>query len=398
MQKQKISRILLGVCAVIVAIAGPLQLSQSVSADPYDDKIRAIQREVDQYNARAGELRQQAGTLQAMVDKITAEKNALQAQLDLNQAQFDKLTADIAINKQKIADNQAALGGIIADLYVDNSISPLEMLASSKNVSEYMDKHEYRTAVSERLSSTIDTVKTLKAKMESDQIALEKVLEEQKSQRATLAAKETEQQNLLAQTRGEEAEYQRTISAAKGEMSRIAAEQRAALARLTGGGANNSGRVGSFQFRNFSGNQGACGGGYGWSPATGINYCQGALDSMIDQWDLYSRECVSFAAWSAYYQHGKAVSSFAGGGHAYQWPNTAARLMGATTDKNPEVGSVAILPATSGLAPVGHAMVVEAVLDGGWVHVSQYNFGGTGEYSTMDVHSSGVNFVHFRNR
>lgn len=398
MQKQKLSRIAIGVCAVIVAIAGPLQLAQTAHADKYDDKIRAIQQQVSEYQARAGELRQQANTLQAVVAKLTAEKNAIQAQLELNQAQFDKLTADIAINKQKIVDNQSALGGILASLYVDATISPLEMLASSKNVSDYMDKQEYRTAVSERLNSIIEQVKTLKAQLETDQKALEKVLEEQKSHRATLAAKEAEQQGILDQTKGEEATYQHHIGLAKGEMARIASEQRAALARLTGGGVNNSGRVGSFQFRNFSGNTGACGGGYGWSSVTGVNYCQGPLDSMVDQWDLFSRECVSFAAWSAYYQYGKAVSSFSGSGHAYQWPNTASRLMGAAVNQTPEVGSVAILPATSGLAPVGHAMVVTAVLDGGWVQVSQYNFGGTGEYSTMDVHSSGVNFVHFRNR
>lgn len=396
MQKQKLSRIVLGVCAVIVAIAGPLQLAQTVHADKYDDKIRAIQQQVSQYQASAQALRQQADTLQAVVSRLTAEKNALQAQLELNQAQFDKLTADIALNKQKIADNQSALGGILASLYVDATISPLEMLASSKNVSDYMDKQEYRTAVSERLNSTIEQVKTLKAQMEADQKALEKVLEEQKSHRATLAAKEAEQQSILDKTKGEEAAYQHHIGLAKGEMARIAAEQRAALARVTGG--NNYGRVGSFQFRNFSGNQGACGGGYGWSPRENVNYCRGALDSMVDEWDLYSRECVSFAAWSAYYQHNKAVSSFSGRGNAGQWLYSAPDLMNATVNDSPAVGAVAILPATPGLAPVGHAMVVEAVLGGGWVQVSQYNFGGTGEFSTMDVHSSGVKFVHFLNR
>lgn len=391
MFKQKIKKISLGICASLVAIAGSLQLGHSVSADKWDDQIRAIQQQVNQYKARANELRQQANSLQAALDTIIAEKNAIQAQLDLNQARYDKLTTDIAINKKKLADNQSALGGIIADLYVDGSISPLEMLASSKNVSDYMDKNEYRTAVSERLNATIDSIKKLKAQLEADQKAVEKVLEEQKAQRATLAAKEAEQQDILDKTRGEEAAYQQQIASARAEMSRIAAEQRAALARLLGG-RNNAGRVGSFQFRNFSGNQGACGGGY---PSS---YCNAAQDSLVDQWSLYNRECVSFAAWAAYYKYDKYVTSFAGRGNAYQWPSTASNLMGAVVDQVPEVGAVAILPATGGLAPIGHAMVVDAILDDGWVNVSQYNFGGTGEYSTMDIHSSGVNFVHFRDR
>lgn len=386
MLKQKRSRIAIGVCAVLVAVAGPLQLSQSALADRYDDQIRAIQSQVNQYQAKAGELRQQGDTLQAALDTITAEKNAIQAQIDLNQAKYDKLTADIAINKQKLADNQTALGSIIADLYVDGSISSLEMLASSKNIGEYMDKNEYRTAASEKLNSTIDSVKKLKAQLESDQKSVEAVLADQKTQNEALAAKEAQQQALVNQTRGEEAAYQQQVASGKQQMAQVAAQQRAALAAATNGGRNNSGSVGAFQFRNYSGNMG-CSGGY--------PYC-GAQDSSVDPWGLYNRECVSYAAWAAVNVYGKKVMNFAGSGNAYQWPSTATR-MGATTDKNPEVGAVAILP-PSGFAPIGHAMVVDAILGGGWVRVSQYNFGGTGEYSTMEIHSSGVNFVHFLNR
>jgi surface antigen len=319
---------------------------------------------------------------------MTAEKKAIQAQLDLSQAQYDKLTNDIAVNKKKLADNQNALGGIIADLYVDGKVSPLEMLASSKNVGEYMDKHEYQSSVSERLTETINAIRTLKAQLEKDQKSVEKVLADQKAQRETLAAKEAEQQRLLDQTKNDEAAYQQQVTSSKAQMSQIAAQQRAALAAATNGGRNNAGSVGSFQFRNYSGNS-SCGGG-------GYPLC-GAQDSYADQWGLYNRECVSYTAWAAYNRFGKQVMNFSGAGNAYQWPSTTTR-MGANTDKTPEVGSVAILPRTSGFADIGHSMMVEAVLGGGWVHVSQYNFGGTGEYSTMDIHVSGVNFVHFRDR
>lgn len=383
----RFTRVALGVCALIVAIAAPLQMVDSAYAIDYSGQLQALQNQVNQFQAKANDLHQQAGSLQAAVDALTAEKNAIQAQLDLSQAQYDKLTNDIALNKKKLADNQNALGGIIADLYVDGKISPLEMLASSKNVGEYMDKHEYQSAVSERLNETINNIKTLKDQLEKDQKSVEKVLADQKSQRETLAAKEAEQQQLLDQTRSDEAVYQQQVASTKSQMSQVAAQQRAALAAATNGGRNNSGSVGAFQFRNYSGNMGCGGGGY--------PLC-GAQDTYSDQWGLYNRECVSYAAWAAYNLYGKQVMNFSGAGNAYQWPSTTTR-MGATTDQSPEVGSVAILP-PSGFAPIGHAMVVEAILGGGWVHVSQYNFGGTGEYSTMDIHVSGVNFVHFRDR
>ena len=375
-------------CATLVAIAGPLQLTNNaVHADQYDDQINAIQSQVNQFQSQADSYHRKANSLQAAVNALTAEKNAIQAQLELSQAKFDKLTSDIAKNKVKLKNNQKALGDIIADLYVDGEISPLEMLASSKNVGEYMDKNTYQSSVRDKLNSTISEIKSLKEKLEHDQKEVKKVLDQQKAQRSALAAKEAQKQQLLNQTRGNEAAYKQKVAQGQAQMAAIAAEQQAALARATGGGAYNYGSVGSFQFRNYSGNMG-CSGGY--------SYC-GPQDSYSDPWGLYNRECVSYAAWASVNRYGKFVTNFAGKGNAGDWP-WSTQSMGAYTDHNPTVGSVAILPPTAGFAPIGHAMVVESIQGGGWVHVSQYNFGGTGEYSTMDIQTSGVVFVKFKNR
>lgn len=387
--RTKTNRAIFGVCAVLVAIAAPLQFTNgAVHADQYDAQINAIRQQVNQYQAQANELHKQATSLQAAVDALTAEVNAIQAQLNLSQAQYDKLTSDIAANKIKLQDNQKALGDTLADLYVDSNISPLEMLASSKNIGQYMDKNTYQSSVKDKLNSTIQSIQTLKTQLESDQKSVEKVLNDQKAQRATLGAKQAEQQQLLNETQGNEAAYQQKVAQGQAQMAAIAAEQRAALQRVTGGGMYNYGSVGSFQFRNYSGNS-PCGGG-------GYPLC-GAQDSYTDQWGLLNRECVSYTAWAAYTRFGKDVQNFAGYGNAYQWPSTAQR-MGATVDHTPEVGAVAILPPTPGFAPIGHAMLVESIEGGGWVGVSQYNFGGTGEYSTMDIQASGVVFIHFQNR
>ncbi len=392
--RSKIVKVTIGVCATLVAIAAPLQLTTTaVHADQYDDQINAIRAQVNQYQQQADQLHQQANSLEAAVGAIQAEVNGLQAQINLSQAQYDQLTNNIAINKQKLADNQQALGQIIADLYVNGSVTPLEMLASSKNIGDYMDKNTYQTSVRDKLNSTIDQVKTLKAQLEKDQQAVEAVLNNQKSQQSTLAAKQAEQQQLLNETQGNEAAYQQKISDAQSQMAAIAAQQRAALRRATGGGMYNYGSIGSFQFRNLEGYDpnAPCGGG-------GYTLCGRGPDTFTDQWDLLNAECVSYAAWAAYNRFGKEVTSFAGAGNAYQWPSTAQNLMGATIDSYPQVGDVAILPATPGFSPIGHAMVVESDLGGGWVHVSQYNFGGSHNYSTMDIANSGVVFVHFQNR
>lgn len=382
---------LLVVSVILMAFAVPIQLSNTVFADKYDDQINALKNEVAQYQAEASRLSGEAKTLQSELATLAAEKAQIQAQLDLSQAKYDKLVVDIATTKTKIQDNQDALGETIANLYVDDKISPLEMIASSKNVSEYLDKQEYRNSVRDELTATITEIKALKVKLDAQKVEVEQLLAQQKSQKEILVAKENEQQDLLNKTQGQEAAYQQLTSQRSAQMAAVQAQQRAAIAALTNNGRNTSGAAGSFQFRSFSGNQGSCGGGY---PST---WCNAPLDEYVDSWSLYSRECVSYTAWAAYTRFGKHVTSFSGMGNAYQWPNTASGLMGANVDNSPEVGSVAISPRSS-FTPIGHAMIVEEVYGDGWVRVSQYNFAGTGEYSTMDLKVSSAVYVHFRDR
>lgn len=384
------AKTLLVVSVITMAFAVPIQLSNTVFADKFDDQINALQNEVSQYQAEAARLNGEAKTLQSALATLAAERAQIQAQLDLSQAKYDKLVSDIADTKLKIQDNQDALGETIANLYVDDKISPLEMIASSKNVSEYLDKQEYRNSVRDELTITIADIKALKLKLDSQKEEVEKVLAQQKSEKEILVAKEAEQQTLLSKTQGQEASYQQLTAQRSTELASIQAQQRAAIAALTNNGQNTAGAAGSFQYRNYSGNQGSCGGGYpsGW--------CNAPLDAYVDNWALYTRECVSYSAWAAQNRFGKKVTSFMGSGHAYQWPQTALS-MGANVDSNPQVGSVAITP-RSGFTPLGHAMVVEQVYGDGWVRVSQYNFAGTGEYSTMDLKVSSASYVHFQNR
>lgn len=397
-----VAKFLLVTSVILMAFAVPVQLSSRVYADKYDDQIRALQQQVSVYQAQANELGNQAKTLQSALATITAQKAEIQAQLDISQAKYDQLVAQIADTEKKIKDNQDALGITIANLYVDQKISPLEMLASSQNISDYLDKQEYRNSIRDQLTSTIAQIKDLKAQLDIQKSDVEKVLAQQKSQRDVLAAKESEQQTLLDQTKGQEAAYQQLSAQKAADIAAVQSQQRAAIAALTNNGRNTAGSVGNFQFRNFSGNQGNCGGGY---PAhdTGIYGqvwgCNYELDYNLnaDDWALYNRECVSYAAWAAYTRFGKNVTSFRGMGMAYQVPNTAAAYMGADVDNTPSVGSVAITPQQP-FTPSGHAMVVEEVYGDGWIRVSQYNFAGTGEYSTMDLKASSAVYVHFQNR
>ncbi|MCL2869960.1 CHAP domain-containing protein [Candidatus Saccharibacteria bacterium] len=366
----------------------PAQPVGALTLNEIQNQINSLEGQISAYEKQANELNKQANSLAVAVQQLEAERAAIQAKIDLSQAKYDQLTAQIQITQKKITNNREALAYVITDKYLNDSVTPIERLAGSDNLSKYLDEETKNSAVGDSLVTKVKEIKVLKQTLSDQQTAVEKVLDEQKGQREILVAKKDEQSKLLADTKGQESAYLNLRSQADSQRTALFAEQQRLINQATGGGSNSAGSVGDFSFRNYSGERG-CGGGY--------PYCAGGLDYTIDQWSLYARECVSYTAWRLYYGYGKNVTSFMGQGNAYEWISAAPALMGATSNNTPEVGAAAIIPKKTGF-PLGHAMVVEAILSDGWIRVSQYNFAVTGQYSTMEIPASAAVYIHFRNR
>jgi peptidoglycan DL-endopeptidase CwlO len=172
----------------------------------------------------------------------------------------------------------------------------------------------------------------------------------------------------------------------------VRAEQAAALAAAMGSGNSSSSPVGGvITYDDLSGNTSSCGGGYA------TEYCTAPHDSLIDQWGLYNRECVSYAAWAEEYRFGHQVPNFNGSGNADQWPSYISSSGDGYVDTTPAVGAVVYMP----IGGVGHVAIVESVFQQSgqtWVGVSQYNFDEnlSGDYSTMNLEvTPNLQFIHF---
>ena len=357
---------------ILIATAGIVWVNRPVSADQYDDKIRALQSDMSRFQAESDRLNAEAVTLNNALAQITNEKNALQSQVDLSQAQNDKLVIQIADTEKQIADNQDALGSTIASLYVDDDISPIEMLASSKDIGEFLNKQEYRNSIKNELSSTITRVQDLKTQLSTQKAEVEKVLAEQKSARDSLVAKEAEQANLVAQTRNDEAAYQGLIKDSSAKIAEARAAQAALRARSNSTGGYSlvqAGSLGSYPWNNGNCRM------QGWMSTGGADGNGG------DGRGYGCRQCASYAAWKianevgVYYRWGN------GGDFARNAINAGYQNLG----RSPQPGSIAVM-----LGTPGHVAWVEAV-SGNQVLVSQYNYdygAGYGMYSEMWLSTS----------
>jgi len=344
-------------------------LPASVKADSFDDQIRALEQEIAGYQSEAGRLRETANTLENEIGALQAERNTIQKQIELNETELLRLQDEIVNTEQRLDNQMTLLASNLRSMYLESTISPLEMIASSNSISDYIDKQEYRNKIRAQVQKNIASIKDLRIQLDQQKIAVEQKLEDQKKQKETLVAKEQEQANLLAQTQGQEAAFQQLSKERNGKIAELRAQQAAANRKNVGGNivAGDPGR-----------------GGY---PSVWHN---APIDSLVDSWGMYNRECVSYTAWKVY-QSGRYMPYWGGRGNANQWPSSAASD-GIATGTTPRTGAVAI----SMSGPYGHAMYVQAVLDGGAnIYVSQYNYGWAGEYSEMIVPASGLVYIYF---
>ncbi len=370
---------LISLFALVFAFA-TINAALPTYADEYDDKISRLQADMAVYQAESDRLNGEAATLQNALAQLANERAAIQKQVDLSQAQYDKLVIDIANTEKQIKENQDGLGSTLADLYVDGEISPLEMLASSSNISDFLNKQEYQSSVRDQLASTIKTVKDLKTQLSTQKADVEKVLNEQKAARDALVAKETEQQNLLNQTQNSEANYQGLIASSQQQITEAKATQAAIRARINGSGGYVLIDAGSLS-------------DYPWNNSNcamwGYLSTGGADGNGGDGYGYGCRQCASYAAWriaketGVYYRWGNAV-------------NFTQNAINAGYQEGPPMpGSIAIMdPAKAGQG-YGHVAWVEAV-NGNMVTVSQYNYDygqGYGMYSMMTLSSSA--FDHY---
>jgi len=236
---------LLGVAAVIVFTLGavlytPPQHSGAASISELQKKAQQLQAEIAANQKIAAEHHARAESLKDKINELNAEIAVVNQQIELLTVQIEELKLKIEETNRELERQRNVLGANIRVMYFEGDVSTIEMLASSQDLSEFVDKEQYRIAVQAKIKSTMDTIKVLKAELSAKQEEVQKLLDQQQAQRSLLDEKRREQQRLLDATRGEEARYQAMIA----KQRKLLAEAEAEIARAVGSGSYRSAPVG----------------------------------------------------------------------------------------------------------------------------------------------------------
>ena len=347
-------------------LAGVTLIGSQVKADQFDAQIQALKDQNAANQSQSNSLAAVAASYQAAVDVLNSKVATLQSAIVATQAQIDSLQQQITVAQTELDHEKAVLGENIKTMYLEGNVSTLEILASSKNLSDFVNKQEYRNSVSNKVKASVDKINSLKAQLQEQQAQQENLLKDQQSQQAQLLSDQAQQSQLLSYTEDQKAAYDSQIKSNNSQISALRLAQLAAN-RMLGGSAV----PGDPNHGNYPG------------------YLDNAPQDWIsDPWGMYNRECVSYTAWKVQEAFGN-MPDWGGVGNANEWPSDAQRD-GIPTGSIPKVHSVAI----SMSGGYGHAMWVEAV-SGSTIYVSQYNYDLAGHYSEMSINGSGLIYIYF---
>ncbi len=353
--------------AVVLVFGVGATVINRVLADEFDQKIAQLQDQNANAQSKLDNLLSQAKSFEDAISKLQNQINSLQTAIDTNLNKQASLKQQIAAAQVKLDKEKEVLGDSIRSMYVQGQVSTLEMLASSQNLSDFIDKQVYQSSVQQKIKQTLDEITALKLQLQKQNDEITALIEDLQSQKADLQAAKGKQSQLLAYNQGQRDAFNSQIQKNENKIADLRAQQLAANLSLGGqitAGNPNHGHYPSYLDR-------------------------AAQDSLIDPWGMFNRECVSYTAWKVYETFGH-MPYWGGVGNANQWPGDA-RAAHIPTGSTPKVHSVAI--AMGGA--YGHAMWVEAV-SGNMIYVSQYNYDLAGHYSEMWVNGSNFTYIYFR--
>jgi len=346
-----------------------------VKADRFQEQINALSADNSNKQATNNILGGEAASLSDAINKLQAEINAKQATINKHAAEVERLKEEIKKAEIELAKQKKILGETIKTMYLDGDISTVEMLATSKDLSDFFDKQQYRESVQSKVKNTLDKITQLKLDLNTSKDKTEKLIAEQKILKNELLGQRGEKDRLLALNQNERNKLDASIRGNNAKIAELRKQQIAANARFAGGGnmADSS--------------------GYPWAHYRGSSWTHGGscyYGDDIDPWGMCYRQCVSYVAWKVA-NSGRFMPNWGGHGNANLWDDNA-RAAGIPVNSTPKPGAVAV----SNSGRWGHVMYVESVNSNGTINISQYNVGLDGRYSERyNLSTSGLVFIHF---
>lgn len=214
--------------------------------------VDELQKQKDQLQIKLNQLNQQIKTYQGQITSTQKQQASLKNEIFIYDTQIKTTELQIQAKETQITDsnlqitelqnqidrrvleieeNKKILTGLIVQLNELDTNSIIHMTLGNKNFSEFLDQLQYTTNVQDKVYQIVQNIKSVKAKLETQQSDLRiqlKKLEELRDQlnvtQDSLESQRRQKEGLLTQTKGIEKNYQKLLTASKNEEANLEKE------------------------------------------------------------------------------------------------------------------------------------------------------------------------------
>ena len=197
-------------------------LATPVSSQSSDDKLKELNRQIDEYQQKLQDLTGQKQTLTTTLNTLNTQINLTQAQISKTEKELVILADDIDALGIKIGQINQSLGHLsevmvvrVRETYKQSYLEPVYLLFSSQGFPDFINRVKYVRSVQnhdknvfvamEQIKLNYDIQKNVKENKQAEVESLKLKLNKQKS---ALATKQLEKQKLLELTKNDEKKYQ----------------------------------------------------------------------------------------------------------------------------------------------------------------------------------------------
>ncbi len=352
--------------ALIVTTVGAVVVPK-IYADTLQTQIEQLQAENSQSQSVVDTLLLEAKSYEDAIAK-------LQAEITTNQARQADLQGQITVKQAELDIQRKILGDDIKAMYVDGQLSTIEMLATSKDLNDFVDRDTYRESVQRKVQRTLAEVAKLQNQLQEQKLEVSKLLNAQRAQQNQLALDRAKQNELLSYNAGQRGSFNEKISANKDKIRELQVKQ----AALNQQGATRVSVTGDERGGDCDGGTGN--GGYRLASGSMGDVCDAPKDAILDWAGIENRECTSYAYW--YFKRVAGNIDFTASGDAKYWVTTS----NYPVHNLPKAGAIGVK--TEG--QWGHVTIVQAVgptsykgvnVPAGQVLTSEMNSDFTGKFS-----------------
>lgn len=223
--KKRFIKLICAVMSLSVVLGGYFCVpTLATSASELRSEIAKIQNEQKQLQSQISSLKSDKAKQEELKTALEKQMSLAQKEIDLCNQEIYSINSKIAANKAEIEKKNAeieadklAFKKRLRAIYMSSSNSSVQILMGADDFSQFLQLSQLTASVSARDKLMIEKIVAAVEALEAKQVENNKLLEEQKSVKATITAK---QNDLKAQS----AEIQSVISAINKEQSKAQSE------------------------------------------------------------------------------------------------------------------------------------------------------------------------------